>query len=1736
MRRLFYLIVLLIASQMLSFAQGWSYVEGLFPSSGNENIEPSVTINHVQDLNGNKLIVGSFYNRLEYKGHKVMSVGVGIFVMKMDSYGDVISLRSHSLGGTTADLKNTRIIFDENENLFFVVTVKSKTQTEFGYYNSTDSDHVVIIKFNKNLEFQWANKIIDGKEVYVSGITIGDDNRLYIIGRGGINDEEVSLKNYYPECSTASGNLDPVSFNPKLNNIITHIDNKYNYNIDTIRKYYIKNPNNHDLKNILACTANTIDLFNIDTLNKYKDFFNSTYKNIAQNRINRIKCINSLSIDSKLKESYTKKNTKPGTTVNVGDYTFNSSIHYVYIVASVNSVDGVVEWANGFPSLPNTVIKASDVYVRSVATTTQQFDDLLYFDGALFVVGSHEGLIIDGKKYFALQSYTVNGDLSVSGGLSPDLIMLRLSASNGKVEWVQTGGGRGADRYIKILREDNFLKVIGRVDPHKDSEYNKYKSGKMSKEGIMLDSMVNMQPDTIKTWANRKQSSRFGCNSVSGVLYAKYNTEGRLISKSFSPGLNLPDELINGSGYIVTATAIESGNNIEEKITFNTDTIIVAPQSAGKIVICVYDDDGVPVRALSYEDSLCNMIDIKMSIDDNNKRLTVAGRSFSDKVTFDMVGNQKKFIKNRGYHDITYYESDAYMQNYRNTYKKKESEGFYNYHAANSGYIAQIDLDFSIAFTEIDHAKCYGDKNGKLKVGTFFKIDDKCTYKWKKIDDENYEFSYEKDEKGNIDSSVVYMLPAGKYSVTVRNGDVERVLTQEILQPEKIELNGIVTDTKWCEDTGEILLNVTGGTGNYTYFWHQGNTSALIQASQTNSPHLNQLGKGKYQVKVTDANGCSMPAEFEVKNLSEKINIENSQLTWDYSTHTLTFKPTENDKISECKWYNGIKNGSFNKISSNPYIFEAKNLDAGQYTIEITTTDCCPQTITEHLVNQTEFYVKAMVQKHVTCYGYTDGEISFQYSDNKNGNEYISEWKVDGNKLNPIPTQQDGIYKNLPAGLHTITFHHDGGDYQLTAMINQPKKLEVSMHSINVTCAESADGQISVDVKGGTEPYTYDWGDGNTYQTRNNLSATTPMDDAKYAYKDVYTVTVKDDNGCTANGEAIIKKPKQITAEITLYSLSCAGYNDGRLEIKNINGGNGYAYHIWSNTLMADEIHGLKDGKYNVTIYDSLGCSRRIINDKNNDDLEISRGYEININEDIVQPTCAEIADGSITITATKINSDSEKFKYRWNGSIPANIIDTLKTLPYVPSGIYELTVIDPSDNCETKKTYDLRAENKAPQVNLTLSEWEVCDGERLKIYVEKEGKGIYDYYVNDEFKAQSRGKFSESTNTYMDTLEVALNGAGEYTLSVIDYSEANDQGKQCQGKASAPLTIKYTPSAKIDDNTLAWCPGAEINLNLTVADQPKTNFVWMKGIDTLSLTQNLFIDNALGVGKYILHAESNGCHSKDSVEVARLDEEKMQLNVEPSDPNKGFLPSDTLWCYGEGHIATLEASRYDARSYLWFRNGDTLILGNGALLNSPVLMTNIPGEYYIIGKFGGCEVYSDTMKIGPRQRIELNIVKDTTIIAGEPFILDLGENPAIKSYKWTEKGSQTSLSDTHYMEWETRYAQNGDVKNFQIMVEDENGCHAIAQTKVRIRRDAVQTTGLTNASTEPLTLYPNPAHSGFYVEAPASDRTLHIYGASGQLVLEQSVNGKTWVSTAHLTAGFYLVRTETAAAKLVVE
>ena len=139
----------------------------------------------------------------------------------------------------------------------------------------------------------------------------------------------------------------------------------------------------------------------------------------------------------------------------------------------------------------------------------------------------------------------------------------------------------------------------------------------------------------------------------------------------------------------------------------------------------------------------------------------------------------------------------------------------------------------------------------------------------------------------------------------------------------------------------------------------------------------------------------------------------------------------------------------------------------------------------------------------------------------------------------------------------------------------------------NVSCFGSQNGSVTVNVIGGTPPYTYLWSNDQTTQTISNLSA------------GYYNLTVSDSSGEQAESGVNLEEPKPLEVNLETpkygngYNVSCWNCYNGSIATTVMGGTTPYAYEWKDNQSTTQNRTGIKGGVYDLILTDNNGCVER---------------------------------------------------------------------------------------------------------------------------------------------------------------------------------------------------------------------------------------------------------------------------------------------------------------------------------------------------------------------------------------------------------------------------------------------------------------------------------------------------------------------------------------------------------------
>lgn len=428
-----------------------------------------------------------------------------------------------------------------------------------------------------------------------------------------------------------------------------------------------------------------------------------------------------------------------------------------------------------------------------------------------------------------------------------------------------------------------------------------------------------------------------------------------------------------------------------------------------------------------------------------------------------------------------------------------------------------------------------------------------------------YSIVWENSDTGPITSTG---LSAGIITVTITDANNCILIDEiEITEPAPISVvYSIINESAPGAMDGGITATASGGTPGYTYDWMNPTTGPLT------GPGISNLSAGDYSLIVTDANGCSY---------NEVIVLETTPV--DCSTLDLVLNGTN-------PFCNQTNDGTAEAIVTGgqvPYDIVWSNSDTGSmisglsggiYVVTVTDANGCSIVDEIELVSPPELIV-GITSVNESAPGASDGSISAAASGGTPG--YIYDWN------NPVTGPLTGpTISNLSAGIYTLIVTDANGCSAVEEYLLETDNIDcanffVTIISTPETCPEANDGVAEALPVGGTAPYTYMWGNGDTGPISSNLES------------GLVIVTVTDANNCVFVAENIINEPDTLVINIAVTPESGPGASDGEILLGIVGGTPPFTYDwadLPSPTDPEDRV-GLAGGTYMVTVTDANGCS-----------------------------------------------------------------------------------------------------------------------------------------------------------------------------------------------------------------------------------------------------------------------------------------------------------------------------------------------------------------------------------------------------------------------------------------------------------------------------------------------------------------------------------------------------------------
>lgn len=490
----------------------------------------------------------------------------------------------------------------------------------------------------------------------------------------------------------------------------------------------------------------------------------------------------------------------------------------------------------------------------------------------------------------------------------------------------------------------------------------------------------------------------------------------------------------------------------------------------------------------------------------------------------------------------------------------------------------------------------------------------------------DYEFQWSSGSQTNVQQN----LAAGTHTVTVfdSNGCFDAI-SITVTEPSALTVSLQSSDeSEMGAQDGTANAVGMGGNAPYQYRWSNNATQSTIS----------NLTAGAYTVTVTDANNCTVignvtiEAGMTTNNLAAGIGNIMSPDCFGENTGTAEVIITSGTAPYSYNWSNGTTTAINNNLNAGAYAVTVT--DANNNMLVLTTTITEPSPITSMTSGSNTSTSDA-----------TDGTATVMAMGGTPPYQYL--WSNNATTA---------TINNLPTGSYSVTVSDDNNCTVVDNIAIEADMMTSLNAAITTTsspsCFGDSNGAVEVVIASGTVPYIYNWSNGATTATNDNLSAGT------------YTVTITDANDNMLVLMTTLTQPSALALNLTSTNESMAGAADGTATAM-VNGGTSPYQYLWSNNATTATINNLSTGSYTVTVTDANDCSIidniDVITNMGNNSLQATIG-------NIVPATCFGAADGFAEVIIT---AGTDPYDFLWsNGVTTAENSNLL-------AGDYAVTITD---------------------------------------------------------------------------------------------------------------------------------------------------------------------------------------------------------------------------------------------------------------------------------------------------------------------------------------------------------------------------------------------------------------------------------------------------------------------------
>lgn len=724
--------------------------------------------------------------------------------------------------------------------------------------------------------------------------------------------------------------------------------------------------------------------------------------------------------------------------------------------------------------------------------------------------------------------------------------------------------------------------------------------------------------------------------------------------------------------------------------------------------------------------------------------------------------------------------------------------------------------------------------------------------------------------------------------------------------------------------------------GTATYLWSTGETSSTTSDNEA----------GTYSVRVSDGQGCSTtksrtltdPPGYTVSLASGlDYNGEDIKCHGDFNGKLVSTVRDASNIVTAAQSYQWFKDGL--AFADGSGLVSQENLAKGTYRLVITYGAQCHAEAQHILVDPDALVVSTAVTSNyngqsIRCHNGADGNVRATVTGGTGAYSYL--W--DNGATTSLVT-------GLGSGRYTVAVTDvNGCPATGTVTLENPSPVTAAIVDVSdfsgygVSCATSTNGTMRAVGSGGTGVYTYGWNNGKTTALNNTLGG------------GLYTVTVSDNNGCTAEARETILVPPTLILGVGAYEdIACNEGSDGVIRLLPGGGVGSYEYTRNNGTSWATnaEFSGLVAGAYEFRVRDGNGCDASVTQTLVQPDALVLTFT------DVVPAFCADPRGGATAV----VTGGVADYSYSWKNASGIEV-GTVARLSNMRGGLYTVTVQD-AHACVISNSVGVTSTDGASVTYTTMPA--LC-------HDSSDG--------NAQLTVQGDGPFRIEWPDGQNTLEGRNLKGGNHLVVITD---SHDCPVVEQIVVPAPAALALTVASSTAPTCNGDCDGV-----LTLAAQGGVGayrYTWngQDGVTQSNLCQGTYD---------VVLTDGNGCLLAQKVMLS-------QPEVLTVNPARIMLATCQDGC--DGQLEVLAAGGNGGYTYSW-DGGST-----GAS------RTNLcPDDYSVmVTDSRGC-LGSAIVTLPNTPPVSVNLGGGVTLCVGQTYTLDAGAGWA--SVQWK---SSTGLSAT---------------------------------------------------------------------------------------------------------------------------